>query len=311
MSENTPELSGGEVSQPLASNPEPTKNETVISNADKFKDKLASLRGQKPSNDGKPLTEVSTEKKVETNVVGDKVTEAENKNVKPKQEKPKHDSQGRINGLVRNIHDRDARIHDRDVRIKQLESELSKYNGQKKTRDEFSNDAEYIADISSNKAEEIAIKREYARETQQREQEEIQVYREKVAMQVERPEIFHERAKKYAEHIDPITEDYVVNSDIGFKMLDLIMHKFETEKGAYEEYAKMPTAKKNILLVNLEQQLANKAPSGNKPNNAESVISKAPQSITPTKGEKLSEPTDIQSRFKAKLNNIRAGYRPN
>ena len=85
MSENTPELTGGEVNKPLAANLESTKSEPVSSNADKFKEKLASLRGQKPSSDGKPLTEVSTDKKVDEKVVGDKVVEAENKNVKPKQ----------------------------------------------------------------------------------------------------------------------------------------------------------------------------------------------------------------------------------
>ena len=301
MSENTPELTGGEVNKPLAANPEPNKSEPVSSNADRFKEKLASLRGQKPSSDGKPLTEVSTDKKVDEKVVGDKVVEAENKNVKPKQER-KNDSQGRINGLVRKISDREARI-------KQLESELAAYNGKVKTRDEFSNDVEYIADISSNKAEEIAIKREHAREVQQRQMDEIQVYREKVAEQVDNADVYHERAKKYAQHLDPITEEYVVNSDVGYKMLELIMDKFENEPGAYAEFARMPSAKKSILLVNLEAQLANKAPNGTKPSN-ESVVSKAPQSIAPTKGEKLSEPTDPQSRFKAKLNAVRAGYRP-
>ena len=302
MDENTPELTGGEVNKPLAATTEPTKSETVISPADKFRDKLASLRGQTHSTDRKPLTEASSDESVDVQVVGDKVVEAENKNVKPKHEKPRNDSQGRINGLVRNIHDRDARI-------KQLEAELAAFSATPKNRDDFSNDAEYIADISTSKAEETAIKREHARETQQRQQDEIQMYREKVAIQVENPERYHERAQKYVQNIDPMTEEYVLRSDIGYKMLDVIMDKFENTPGAYDEYMRMPSAKRSMLLVNLETQLANKAPNDTKPTIPD-VVSKAPQSIAPTRGEKLSAPTDTRSRFTAKLNNIRAGYRP-
>lgn len=298
MDENTPEF-GGEVSQPLAANPEQFKSEPVSSVEDRFKEKLASLRGQKPSVE-KPLTEATPNAKVDEPAVGDRVAETDIKNVKPKQENRKHDlPQGRINGLVR-------KIGDRDNRIKQLEAELAKYSAELKPRDAFSNDAEYIADISTTKAEQTTVKREYEREKEQRYRDEVEVYHEKVAMQVDNPEVYHERAKKYVNHIDEITENYVMNSDVGYKMLDFIMDQFEKSPASFDEFRRMPIAKKNMLLVNLEKQVT--SPTEPKPNTV-NAVSKAPQSIAPVKGEKLSEPVGIDSRFKAKLNTIRAGYR--
>lgn len=293
--------SGNEGSVNLASSPELPKVDSVKSNQEKFAEKMASLRGKEPPKVEKTATtEISkqevTEKAVETN------------DTKPVKENSKYKytkEEGKIKGL-----ERIAR--ERDKRIAQLEAELNKIKqGGQKTRDDYESDLDFIQDVSSRKAQEIALDREYQREKSAKEQDEISEYYEKVAGQVKDADKYHERAKKYANDFesDQLTNDYIFKSPVGFKMLDAILEKFDTTPGAREDFFNMPTAKKNILLVNLERIVSESEVSNTQnPKSDEIKVSKAPTSIAPVKSEKVSEPVDAKSRFNQKLNQIRAGY---
>lgn len=299
---------GNEGSINLAMNPEQVNVGSVKSNTEKFADKMASLRGQ-----GNPKIEKSTTIDNSKQAEPGRVVEAEdtkpvNKSSNDDQFKLSDDNkkfkytreEGKIKGLER-------KNREREQRIATLEAELAKFKGVTKTRDQYESDMDFIQDLSERKAQEVTLNREYQTEKSAKENDEREIYFEQVANQVENPEKYHQRAQKHAADIDDITNDYVFKSPVGFKMLDAILEKFEETPEAKSEFLNMPVAKKHLLLVNLERYVTEPNVS-NTIRSDEQKVSKAPTSIAPIKGEKISEPVDTKSRFQQKINQIRAGY---
>lgn len=291
--------SGDEGSVNLATKPEQPKVDPVRSNQDKFAEKLASLRGKEPP-------------KVEKSETTDNSKQAEPKQVvethdtKPVKESSNEHKfkytreEGKIKGLER-------KNREREQRIAALEKELAQFKSAPKTRDQYESDLDFIQDLSERKAQEVTLNREYQAEQSAKANDDREIYYAQVASQVKNPDVYHERAQKHAADIDDITNDYIFKSPVGFKMLDAILEKFEANQGAKSEFLSMPVAKKHLLLVNLERVVSEPEVS-NEPKSDEAKVSKAPTSIAPIKGEKVSEPVDNKSRFNQKLNQIRAGY---
>lgn len=293
--------SGNEGSTSLATSPEQPKVDSVKSNQDKFAEKLASLRGKEPTKVEKSTTidnskQEEPERAVETNDTKPvKESSSENKYKYTKNE-------GKIKGLERIT-------REREKRIAELEKELTKFKqGNSKTRDQYESDLEFIEDLSASKAEEITLSREYQREKSAKANDEREIYFEQVASQVKNPDVYHGRAQKYASDFDDVTNDYVFRSPVGFKMLDVIMDKFENTPGAREDFINMPLAKKQMLLVNLER-IATEPEVSNEPKSDEPKRHKPLPSIAPVKSEKLSEPVDNKSRFEQKLSRVFATRR--
>lgn len=292
--------SGNEGSVNLATKPEQPKVDPVRSNQEKFAEKLASLRGKEPpkveesatTENSKP---VEPKQVVETNDTKP-VKESSNEHNKFKYTK----EEGKIKGLER-------KNREREQRIAALEKELAQFKGNTKTRDQYESDMDFIQDLSERKAQEVTLSREYQAEKSAKENDEREIYYAQVASQVKNPDVYHARAQKHAADIDDITNDYIFKSPVGFKMLDAILDKFDTNPEAKSEFLSMPVAKKHMLLVNLERFVTEPEVS-NEPKSDEPKVSKAPTSIAPVKGEKLSEPVDAKSRFQQKLHQIRAGY---
>ena len=288
--------SGNEGSVNLAPSPEQSKVDSVKSNQEKFAEVRASLRGKEP-----PKVEKAATTEISKQVEPEKVVET--KDTKPVKESSSDNKfkytkeEGRIKALER-----------KNNKIAKLERELNELKQKgSKTRDEYETDADFIQDLSERKANEVALNREYQREKADREQEEREIYMEKVESQVKDVAKHKALAMKYAESIDndALTNEYIFKSPVGIKMLDAILDKFENEPGAKEAFFNMPTAKKNLLLVNLERIVAQPEVS-NEPKSDELRVSKAPNSITPIKGENISAPVDAKSRFEQVRNELRA-----
>lgn len=295
--------SGNEGSTSLATSPEQPKVDSVKSNQDKFAEKLASLRGKEPTKVEKSTTiddskQEEPEQAVETN---------DTKPVKESSSDSKYKytkEEGKIKGLERQKRERDKRIADLERELNQLKK------GNSKTRDQYESDMEFIQDLSENKAQEVALKREYEREKSAKEIEEREEYHERMASQVKDVERHKQLVNKYMDDIekDAVTMDYIMKSPVGIKVLDTIVNQFENVPGAREEFNAMPAAEKQMLLVNIRKAVT-KPEVSNEPKSDEPKRHKPLPSIAPVKSEKLSEPVDNKSRFEQKLSRVFATRR--
>ena len=295
--------SGNEGSINLAASPEQSKVDSVKSNQDKFAEKLASLRGTEPTKVEKSTTIDNSKREEPEQVV-------ETKDTKPVKESSSDSKfkytkeEGKIKGLER-------KNRERERRIAELEKELNKIktNGSK-TRDQYDSDMDFIQDLSERKAQEVTLNREYEREKSAKEDEEREIYFEQMASQVKDVEKHKQLVNKYMDDMDKddTTKDYIFKSPVGIKMLDLIVNRFESISGAKEEFDNMPLAKKQLLLVNIEREVA-KPEVSNEPKSDDSKRHKPLPSIAPIKSEKLSEPVDNKSRFEQKLSRVFATRR--
>lgn len=306
MDNETPNINGGEASKPLA-NTEVNQSSDVKVKTDeqKFSEAIASIRNKGKAQVDKPLTVANTET-TKVDESGDKIVVAENKNVAKKDDKQNKPNgvQGKINGLTR-------KISERDRYIAQLEKENEEFKkGLNKTRDDFANDAEYIMELSQRKANETLLARELEREKNQRLQDEQEMFRAKVAEQVENPEVFHQRLNKYIDYIDPVTEEYVFGSSNGMKMLDIILDYFEKSPDMLKEFVSMPSAKRGAILVGIDNSLSNQSSNNQPVANVTPEVSKAPSSIAPVKGERLpTEAVTDDEKYNQAIRSIRNKYR--
>lgn len=105
--------------------------------------------------------------------------------------------------------------------------------------------------------------------------------------------------------IDPSTEEYVMASPVGVRMLEVFMQKVR-QPGFKEAWDKMPAMKKGVHLYDLEQRV--QADTSRQPAPQQQNQAPAP-SLAPAKGDRAPVPGTVQSAFDQKLSRVRQSWR--
>jgi hypothetical protein len=256
---------------------------------DAFAEKLAKVRGK----------DVAPPKAQASDAV--KPEQAKNPEVKPDGEKKASNDEkpfkrerdnNRFGELTKRLKEREAEI----ARLtKVVESQKAP-----KERKDYETDEGYIQDLARHAAGKQVFEPqlEALKQTQQREEREI--WEEKVKSTVLNPQVFNQSLKAHLQDIDADTEDYVMSSDVGPRMLEVILEKF-ADPHAKAEFMRMPKAKRAVLLVNLEQMCL--TPSTPQATQLPQAAPKPLPSLAPERGERA--PTANGSDFDNKLRQIR------
>ena len=125
------------------------------------------------------------------------------------------------------------------------------------------------------------------------------MWTEKVNSQVKDPASFEALARKHVKGIDGDTEEYIMSSDHGPKMLEYILEKFE-QPGAKEQFLRMPKAKRYSLLVSIEAAVSSQQ--AQQQNQAPAPVM---PSLSPERGDRVPANKTTGSAFADKLNRIR------
>lgn len=190
------------------------------------------------------------------------------------------------------------RLKERESRISMLEEQLKGLKAPQ-ARSEYDSDEKYIEALTQHAAGKTLVETQLNSEQQRRVQEERSMWTERVNSQVKDPASFEALARKHAKDIDGDTEEYIMASDHGPKMMEYILQKFE-QPGAKEQFLRMPKAKRYSLLVNIEASVSsqqaqqqNQAPANPMP------------SLSPERGDRVPANKTTGSAFTDKLNRIR------
>ena len=190
------------------------------------------------------------------------------------------------------------RLKERESRISMLEEQLRSMKAPQ-ARSEYDSDEKYIEALTQHAAGKTLVETQLNSEQQRRMQEERSMWTEKVNAQVKDPASFEALARKHVRDIDGDTEEYIMSSDHGPKMMEFILEKFE-QPGAKEQFLRMPKAKRYSLLVSIEAavssqqaQQQNQAPADPMP------------SLSPERGDRVPANRTTGSAFTDKLNRIR------
>ena len=188
------------------------------------------------------------------------------------------------------------RLKEREAQIAALEKQLKSMQAPK-ARNEYASDEEYIQALSSNAAEKQILGAKYNEAQAHRQAEERQAWDERVNATVKDAKAFEQRMRAHVTDIDPETEEYVMASPHGPRMLEIMLERFEIP-GAKEEFLSMPRQKRAALLVNLEMVAAAPAEA---PKQAPAPM----PSLSPERGDKAPVNQSPNDAVKSKLNSIR------
>lgn len=263
----------------------------------RFEDKLAAVRGEKPKERQAPASanpSATPSPAPETKQIG------ENQGQKPDQEKPfKRDRDNRrFDELTKRLHEREATIAELRRQVQGVAAP--------KARSEYSSDEEYIRDLAKHSATDDRLNSQITALEQRQAQEQRQAWNEQVAEQVANPEAFHRELGHAVRTgvIDASTEEYVMSSPVGVKMLEVFLQKSK-DHAWKANWDRMPAIKKGIALDDLEKRVT-KAPTQARPQQNQAP---AP-SLSPLKGDRTpGAGGTTQGAFKAKLDRIRNGFR--
>lgn len=304
MNENTSE--NAENTQPIDAPAEvKTESTTTAMDVDKeFKKAVAQVRGKKP--EAEPVAATTEKPKAEApkpegkSEIGD---EAQKKGEPEKPYKRNRDNR-RWNELTKTL-------HEREKEIAQLRSQLES-KPKAKERESYTTDEEYIKDIAKQNATEEYLNLQL-NTLQQRQVQELREQWNEQVKELPNPEQFNASVKQALTSgmIDQHTEEYVMSSPVGAKMLNVFLQKLQ-QQGFAEMWASMPAVKKGVHLYDLEQRVqrdATQTQQGQQP-----VIQPKQQpavpSIAPTKGDKAPGTFGtVESEFQNQLKKIRANLR--
>lgn len=274
-----------------ASTPSPASDARM-----KFEDKLAAVRGIKT--DSKP-TPASVPASGQDSPAPETKQSDGNQGRKEGQEKPfkRERDNRRFDELTKRLHEREATIAELRKQVQNAKAP--------KTRSEYSSDEEYIKDLAKHSATDEYLNSQITQLEQRQAHEQKAAWDEQVRAQAKNPDEFHKELASVVRSgmIDPSTEEYVMASPVGVKMLEVFMQKIK-QPGFKEAWDKMPAMKKGVHLYDLEQRV--QVDTSRQP--AQQNHAPAP-SLAPAKGDRAPVHGTVQSAFDAKLSRVRQGWR--
>lgn len=285
-------------SQPVVANEPQTTTPSPASDTRKsFEDKLAAVRGIKTEKKESPASVPSQGQ--DSPAPETKQTPGDNQGRKEGQEKPfkRERDNRRFDELTKRLHEREATIAELRKQVQGIQAP--------KTRSEYPSDEEYIKDLAKHSATDEYLNSQITALEQRQAHEQKAAWDEQVKAQAANPEAFHKELAGVVRSgmIDQSTEEYVMSSPVGVKMLEVFMQKLK-QPGFKEMWDRMPAMKKGVHLYDLEQRVQvdqSRQPVQQNP-------APAP-SLAPAKGDRAPVPGTVQSAFDAKLSRVRQGWR--
>lgn len=250
-------------------------------------EKLAEVRGLKPK---EPQVQASTNDPKPNASVPQTSDPGEQKVGKDEQKPFRRDrDNNRFGELTKRLKEREAQIAELEKRLKSVQPP--------KARNEYASDEEYIDARATNAAEKKLLGEQYSAAQYRKQAEEKQAWDERVQTTVKDAKAFEQRMRSHVTDIDPETEEYVMASPHGPRMLEIMLERFEMP-GAKEEFLSMPRQKRAALLVNLEMVAAATAEA---PKQAPAPM----PSLSPERGDKAPVNQSPSDAVQSKLNSIR------
>lgn len=175
------------------------------------------------------------------------------KNLQKVDNAPRNKAAERIGELTR-------KYHTSKTELDKLRQEFEDYRKSSKplSRAETANDEEYIAKLTEQKVNERLANEQMSRMESEANNAQNEIWNESIKSQVENYSEFVTNYKKFApviEKHDQITAEYVRASDVGPKMLNELFDKMK-DPNFENKWFTMPTAKKNVLLYELEKYVS-------------------------------------------------------
>ena len=276
---------------PQTSTPSPASDTRT-----KFEDKLAAVRGIKTE---KRDTPASVPAPGQDSPAPETKQPGETQGRKEGQEKPfkRERDNRRFDELTKRLHDREATIAELRKQVQGIQAP--------KTRSEYPSDEEYIKDLARHSATDEYLNSQITALEQRQAHEQRAAWDEQVKAQAKDPAAFHKELASVvrAGMIDQSTEEYVMSSPVGVKMLEVFMQKIK-QPGFKEMWDKMPAMKKGIHLYDLEQRV--QVDQSRQP--VQQNHAPAP-SLAPAKGDRAPVPGTVQSAFDQKLSRVRQSWR--
>lgn len=202
----------------------------------------------------------------------------------------------RIGELTRKYHSSRSEL---DTLRKEFEE--YKKNAKPISRAETSSDEEYIAKLTEQQVNDRLANENMKRLETEASNAQTAAWEENIKSQVEDYNDFATKYTKYAPVLsqhDTITSEYVMKSNVGPKMLSELFTRLEDPNFA-DAWFNMPTAKKNIVLYELEKHVARpmQQPTVTKTN--------APKPIVPGNGSHGNAPKSDKELLDAYMNRKR------
>ena len=175
------------------------------------------------------------------------------KDQKKDNEMPRSKAHERIGELTRKYHSSRSEL---DTLRKEFEE--YKKNAKPISRAETSSDEEYIAKLTEQQVNDRLANENMKRLETEASNAQTAAWEENIKSQVEDYNDFATKYTKYAPVLsqhDAITSEYVMRSNVGPKMLSELFNRLEDPNFA-DAWFNMPTAKKNIVLYELEKHVA-------------------------------------------------------
>lgn len=265
----------------------------------KFEEKLAAVRGLKTEAKETPASEVPAKSQdapaPATTQLGEIQGQKEGQENKPfKRERDNR----RFDELTK-------RLHEREYTISELRRQLQGVQAPK-TRSEYSSDEEYIRDLAKHSATDEYLSSQITQLEQRQAYEQRAAWGEQVRTQASNPEAFHRELAGVVRSgmIDPATEEYVMSSPVGVKMLEIFIQKIK-QPGFKEAWDRMPAMKKGVHLYDLEQRVQR----DNHVTAQQQNQAPAP-SLAPSKGDRAPGTSgNTRSAFENKLSRVRSEWR--
>jgi len=260
----------------------------------KFDEKLAAVRGIKTEKKDSPA---SVPAQGQDSIAPETKQPGENQGRKEGQEKPfkRERDNRRFDELTKRLHEREATIAELRKQVQSVQPP--------KSRSEYHSDEEYIKELAKHSATDDRLTSQINELERRQAHEHKAAWDEQVKAQASSPESFHNDLASVVRSgmIDQSTEEYVMASPVGVKMLEVFMQKLK-QPGFKEMWDKMPAVKKGVHLYDLEQRMQVVEPT--KP----AQQTPAP-SLAPTKGDRAPVFGTSQSAFDQKLSRVRQTWR--
>ena len=261
-----------------------------------FEDKLAAVRGEKQKE--RPASTSAGVPDAE-NPVPATTQPGENQGRKEDQEKPfkRPRDNRRFDELTKRLHERESTIAELRRQLGQVEPV--------KSRSDYENDEKYIGALAKKSATEELMQKQLTDLENRQAAEQRLAWGEKVSGQVRDPRTFHGELAQAIHYgvIDEATEEFVMASDVGPKMLEVFLAQAKNP-GWIANWQRMPAMKKAIALNDLEQRVS-AAPKAAPQQNTAPAPSLAPAAGDRTPGAGGS----ARSAFETKLNSVRSNWR--